>query len=84
MELDIDLFLSLQVSFQLELCLLTECQCNQIYNVVGRASVTRQYSFGTGEGAVMPCGWEGNHRSGHVSPTSVVYPPVGSQPRKGR
>jgi len=28
-----------------------------------RASVTKQY-FGTGQQAVMPCGWEGNHRSG--------------------
>jgi len=31
----------------------------------------------------MPCGWEGNH-SGHVSHTSVVYPPMGSRPKEGK
>jgi len=29
-----------------------------------RASVTKQYSFVPVKGAVMPCGWEGNRRSG--------------------
>jgi len=44
--------------------------------------------FGTGQGAVMPCGWEGNRRSGDAlvvrSQTSVVYPPTGSRPKAGR
>jgi len=44
--------------------------------------------FGAGQGAVMPCGWEGNRRSGDAlvvrSQTSVVYPPTGSRPTAGR
>jgi len=45
-----------------------------------RASVTKQNSiFGIGQGAVMPCGWEG---TGHASQTTVVYPITGSQPTK--
>ena len=40
--------------------------------------------LGTGQGAVMPCGREGNRRSGHASQTSVVYSPTGSRPKKGR
>ena len=43
-------------------------------------SLCHQAAFGTGQRAVMPCGWEGNRRSG-VAQTSVVYPPAGS--RKG-
>jgi len=39
----------------------------------------------TGQGAVMPCDWEGNRRSGVAlatcHKTSVVYLPTGSQPR---
>ena len=34
----------------------------------------------------MPCGWEGNRRSGvalAMSQTSVVYPATGSRPRQG-
>ena len=33
----------------------------------------------------MPCGWEGNRRSGvalAMRQTSVVYPPTGSRPRQ--
>ena len=43
--------------------------------------------FGTVQGAVMPCSWRGNRRSGvalAMSQTSMVYPPTGSQPKKGR
>jgi len=35
----------------------------------------------------MPCGWEGNRRSGValvMQQTSVVYPAVGSRPKKER
>jgi len=53
-----------------------------------RASITEQYNLVSGQGAVMPCGWEGNRRSGshtgHASQTSVVYPPTGSRPKEGR
>jgi len=39
--------------------------------------------FGSGQRAVMPCGWEGNRRSGHASQTSVVYPALRSRTRHG-
>jgi len=38
--------------------------------------------FGTGQGAVMSSGWEGNRRSG-VALASVVYPPTGPRPNGG-
>ena len=40
----------------------------------------------TGQRAVMLCGREGNRRrcTGHVSQTSVVYPPTGSTAMRGR
>ena len=46
------------------------------------ASVTEQYNLVPvkGDTYVMPCGWEGNRRSGvalAVRQTSVVYPPTG-------
>ena len=41
--------------------------------------------FGTGQVALMPCGWKSNrvvwHRNGHVLQTSVVDPPTGSWPK---
>jgi len=35
----------------------------------------------------MPCGWEGNRRSGvalAMRQTSAIYPPTGLRPQKGR
>ena len=39
-------------------------------------------SIGNGQGAVMPCSWEGNSRSGSMSETSVVYLSTGFQPKE--
>jgi len=39
--------------------------------------------FGTGQRSAMPCGWEGNRRSGvalAMLHRPVVYPPTGSRP----